>query len=131
MSDLVDYDSDLYVYDDVICYDHPDCEIIIQPEEIKHGETGGSASSGYYIEYPNFTPAQMLNWLETLKKKKIKIKVNLKVNDKEHISFTRIIEKDNLKDIKDLTAKVEKISESIFEKNKKIYVYFNKVEKIS
>lgn len=128
MSDLVDYDSDLYLYDDVICYDHPDCEIVI---ESKRESTGGSAGPGYYIEYPNFTPAQMLNWLETLKKKKIKIKVKLKVNDKEHISFTRIIEKDNLKDVKDFTAKVDKISETIFEKNKKIYVYFNKVEKIS
>jgi len=129
MADLVDYDSDLYLYDDVICYDHPDCEIVIEPEIVPIGISGGSASTGY-LAYPYFTPEQILNWLETFKKKKIKVQIKVKVNDKEHISLMKILEKDNLSDAKTLVAEVKNITETIVYPDKKFIVKFNKVIKI-
>lgn len=130
MADLIDYDSDLFLYDDEICYNSPDCQIIIEPEEIVQGESSGGSASAGYVAYPYFTPEQIFKWLETFKKKKIKISIKVKVNEKEHISITRVVEKDNLKDVKNLVTEIRNITGTILHENKKFIVKFNKVTKI-
>lgn len=136
MADLVDYSSSLYVYDDIINYDAPDVEIIIEPEEptippsTGAVSSGSSSSAGYSIAYPMFTPEQVLKWIQTFSKKKINLKFKIKVNDKEHISFSEFIEQDNLKTIKEVVFKVQNLSKEIIKSPKIVVVKFNKVEDI-
>jgi hypothetical protein len=129
MAELVDYNSDLFFYNSEICYNEPDCEIIIEPEREK--SLGSNSSSTGYIAYPYFTPEQINNWLKTFEKKRIKIQIKVKVNEKEHISLTQILEKDNLNDMKNLTFKIKEITETIIAPEKKFVVKFNKVTKIN
>lgn len=136
MADLVDYSSSLYEYDDIINYDAPDVEIIIIPEEpviippSQSNSSGSSAAAGYSVAYPMFTPEQVLKWIQTFSKKKINLKFKIKVNDKEHISFSEFIEQDNLKSIKEMVFKVQNLSEEVIKSPKIVIAKFNKVEDI-
>ena len=128
--ELVDYDSDLYYYDSYICYDHPDCDIVVLPDVVT-GSGGSQAVGEFAVAYPYFTAEQVMAWLNNFKKKKVKIRIKVKVNEKEHISFTDVIELDNFETVKNFVIKAKNVSEKVLEKPKNIVVKLNKIEKIS